>query len=180
MSIAKGLNLRPIPCFPGYLADRKGNVYSQWRRTQRNSASIVLGYYHLLKPGQQAGGYLHVSLLREDGKRVNVRIHRAVLLAFRGPPSDGQEASHLDGNPENNALANLIWETRQKNHQRKFKHGTAQGFGAMHHRAVLTQAQANEMRRLRQVSRMTHEAIARRFRVSRTTVSRVLNNQRYI
>jgi hypothetical protein len=47
-----------------------------------------------------------------------------VLEAFTGPrPEPAYHARHLDGNPQNNALANLAWGTRQENWEDRRSHG---------------------------------------------------------
>jgi hypothetical protein len=42
-------------------------------------------------------------------------VGRAVLLAFRGPPSQGQVCRHLDDNIANNVLTNLEWGAQLQN-----------------------------------------------------------------
>lgn len=47
-------------------------------------------------------------------------IHRLVLMAFVAPaPTPTHEAAHLDGNPENNTLGNLVWATSAENQGHK-------------------------------------------------------------
>ena len=51
-------------------------------------------------------------------------VHRLVLLAFIGPCPEGKEqGAHWDGNPENNALANLRWASQQENRDDMTRHG---------------------------------------------------------
>lgn len=84
----------------------------------------------VLKPGIRHGGYSVVNLWR-DGQRAQWLVHRLVLFAFVGPCPDGMEGCHNDGNPRDNSLSNLRWDTRSANHLDKVKHGT-------HHIANLT------------------------------------------
>lgn len=69
-------------------------------------------------------GHLNVCLyyLAPDQK-VNARIHSLVLEAFVGPRPDGMEGCHNDGDPANNHLANLRWDTRAANNQDTLRHG---------------------------------------------------------
>lgn len=53
------------------------------------------------------------------------RVHKMVLLTFRGEPQDGQISRHLDGNPANNRLDNLKYGTHKENYQDSVDHGTA-------------------------------------------------------
>lgn len=70
--------------------------------------------------------------LSKDGRSVHAALHRLVLAAFAGPPPDGCEALHNDGNPANNRVENLRWGTRSENLRDSVRHGT-------HHWAAKTQ-----------------------------------------
>lgn len=51
-------------------------------------------------------------------------VHSLVLEAFVGPCPDKQEGCHKDGNPSNNSLSNLRWDTRKGNQADRKAHGT--------------------------------------------------------
>jgi hypothetical protein len=52
-------------------------------------------------------------------------VHRLVARAFLGPPVEkGMEVCHWDGNPTNNSLSNLRWDTRSGNKLDEVRHGT--------------------------------------------------------
>lgn len=68
------------------------------------------------------GGYLRVPLTA-DGRRESMQVHRAVLLAFKGNPADGQVARHLNGNPSDNRAENLEWGTHLENMEDRQLHG---------------------------------------------------------
>lgn len=63
---------------------------------------------------EQVGGYFRVKVSKR-GKAKSILVHRAVLEAFVGPCPEGMETRHLDGNPKNNRLDNLVWGTSQQN-----------------------------------------------------------------
>ena len=65
-------------------------------------------------------GYLRASV-----KSRPTWVHRAVLEAFRGPRPVGMVCAHLNGNPQDNRLENLVWTTREENERHKRLHGTA-------------------------------------------------------
>jgi len=70
-------------------------------------------------------GYVGVNIVK-DGKHQTMYVHRLVLEAFRGMRlSAKHEASHLNGNRQDNRLANLIWETTKENARRRGQHGTS-------------------------------------------------------
>lgn len=66
---------------------------------------------------------VHLSI---GGKTYARCVHCLVLEAFVGPrPGSDYDACHNDGNPENNRLSNLRWDTRSGNFLDKRRHGTA-------------------------------------------------------
>lgn len=69
--------------------------------------------------------------LHLDGKKTNLRIHRLVIETFIGPPPEGMECCHNDGDKLNNRLNNLRWDTRSANTQDQLRHG-------VHHQASKT------------------------------------------
>jgi hypothetical protein len=55
------------------------------------------------------------------------KVHHLVLEAFVGPRPFGKECCHNDGNPGNNHVSNLRWDTRSSNVNDAIKHGTHWG-----------------------------------------------------
>lgn len=86
--------------------------------------SVRVGAPRILRPAPDKKGYLHLSY-RAAGGQVGFTVHRLVLEAFVGPCPPEHEASHLNGDPRDNRLANLAWESRPQNNRRKREHGTA-------------------------------------------------------
>ncbi|HDY88505.1 MAG TPA: hypothetical protein ENH82_10410, partial [bacterium] len=78
----------------------------------------------ILQPFPNHKGYLRVDL-RKDGQRDCRQIHRLVLEAFVSLCPERMECRHLDGNPQNNRLDNLMWGTRSENQQDRIVHGTS-------------------------------------------------------
>lgn len=77
----------------------------------------------LLDPSPGHGGYVWIRLTDGEGGKVDRGAHALVLSAFVGPCPDGMEACHRDGNPANNRLANLRWDTHQSNVDDTVRHG---------------------------------------------------------
>lgn len=65
----------------------------------------------------------HVALCRGDGGKSH-RVHRLVMEAFVGPCPEGLEVRHLDDDPDNNHLVNLVYGTRSENLLDRVANGT--------------------------------------------------------
>lgn len=77
----------------------------------------------ILRARPHVGGYLN-ACLRRDGNKKTFKVHRLVLEAFVGPCPEGMECRHLNGNPADNRLANLVWGSKSQNELDKVHHGT--------------------------------------------------------
>lgn len=118
-----------------------------------------------------------VSILDWNGRRRTREVAPLICEAFHGPRPPGTEVSHINGVVTDNRAENLRWETHKQNLARKKQHGTHDS-GFDNSRAVLTPHTKQELIRLRQQGQTMHQ-IANTLGVSRTTVSRVLNGERY-
>lgn len=76
----------------------------------------------MLRPDANRTGHLRVHLYGPEGVS-RPGVHRIVLEAFVGPCPEGMEGCHNDGNPGNNRVGNLRWDTRSANHFDKMRHG---------------------------------------------------------
>ena len=96
-----------------------------------------------------------------------VEVRRLVLEAFRGPCPPGMEPFAVDGDPANCAAENLRWDLPD---------GSPLGpegmtpRGSAHGRRRLDEVQVAEARRLYAGGGWTHQALARRYGVSRSTI----------
>lgn len=77
----------------------------------------------IMQPQCGAGGYLRLVLSTPQGKR-GVLVHGLVANAFLGPRPSGMEVCHNDGNPTNNRVENLRYDTPKANRADKRRHGT--------------------------------------------------------
>jgi len=115
---------RDIPGFVGYYrVSDMGRVKSITRRVK-------------YKDGRQrtVPGKIRPVFSAEDGRKyVNLgkknkwkfrRVHQLVLITFVGECPEGMEGCHWDGDPSNNRLSNLRWDTRAGNMKDCVRHGT--------------------------------------------------------
>lgn len=99
---------RPVPGYPTYEINRDGQV----RRCAEDERPP--GEPLTPKPGR--GGYPCVHLSLGEGRQKQLKLHRALLEAFVGPPPEpGMFALHADDDPANLDLNNLRWGTRHDN-----------------------------------------------------------------
>lgn len=114
---------RPIPGQEGsYEVSNLGRVRSLDRVITEKTGKSRRKRGRVLKPFKgDAYGHGVVSF----GKRDRHYVHHVVLETFAGPrPSPAHEACHNDGDPRNNALGNLRWDTASANQRDRLKHGT--------------------------------------------------------
>lgn len=104
--------------FLGYPRYRVGEDGSVWKYSKKRKQ------WRVLKPKKARGNYDSVALYCNAQSRYFMN-HRLVLEAFVGPCPDGLEACHNDGNPQNNKVNNLRWDTRESNMSDKLIHGTS-------------------------------------------------------
>ena len=147
---------------PSYMINKLGEVYGKrFKKILRQNT--IRGYK-----------YVHIF---SGGKCVSVRVHRAVLLTFIGPPKNGEtDACHLDGNRTNNNLSNLAWKSSKENANDKKKHGTiARGSKVAH--SKLTEEQVLFIKdNFWQKSKCNTNAkeLAARFSVESTTIFSII------
>ena len=110
MSIPTALRWHPIDGCPGYAVSDRGEVMS-------HRASRILKPFVASRSG-------HLAVDLPIGRRY---VHRLVLESFVGPRPERMEACHNDGNPTNNHVDNLRWDTRSENVKDAVKHGAALG-----------------------------------------------------
>jgi hypothetical protein len=159
---------KPIPGFDGYEASNFGRIRSIDRHIKlRNRwGQYKYRFYRgrVLKPGKNKYGHMHVMLGMNNAKDV----HRLVALAFLGPPPKEAEVAHYDGNPANNRLSNLRYDTRRGNSLDRERHGTTHR-GEMHYKSILTK---NDVRNIRK-SKASYRSLASLYGVSRVTISNI-------
>lgn len=160
---------KSIKGFPGYKVGDNGYAWSHksgvWRR---------------LKFDVSKRGYSRVSLRSKENPKGRRLIHRLVLEAFVGPCPVGMEACHGDGNPRNNRLSNLRWDTKKANQADRIRHGTLfRPQGEKNKKNRLTADMILEIRRLYGTGKYRQQRLAARFAVNRSMISMIVNFRRW-
>lgn len=73
----------------------------------------------ILKHCLNSNGYPTIHLYKQ-GKRIDYKVHRLVLIIWDRFPKPGEETRHLDSNKLNCNLGNLRWGTRTENMSDRF------------------------------------------------------------
>lgn len=117
---------RPIPSWCGdYEASDLGRIRSVDRvlaRADTGRGTLYRKPGRILKSGVDPDGHTRVVLCR-DQKMFTRKVHRLVLEAFVGPCPDGMECCHNNGDPADNRLDNLRWDTLSSNAYDRVEHG---------------------------------------------------------
>lgn len=115
---------RDIPGFEAYYAASvDGQILSHARTVERGGGILQRRRARILDGARAPGGYRRMTLYVPGQPRGMWFAHELVMLAFAGPKPDGQEVRHLNGDPQDNRLANLAYGTRQENADDKVRHG---------------------------------------------------------
>lgn len=129
-----------------------------------------------LKPAINGRDYEFVMF--QDGK-VNV-VHRLVGEAFVENSDDKPYINHINGNKIDNRAENLEWVTHQENVIHAIENGLRNTpKGEDNHNALLTNKEANLIRKEYNRGKTTYKNLARKYDVSISAISRLINNETY-
>jgi len=121
-------------------------------------------------------GHQQIKLAKK-GIQKGKQLHLLVLEAFISPRPENKEGSHIDGNPTNNFIGNLTWETHEINMQRQVEHDTI-AKGSSNGHSKLNEEQIPRIRKM--LSRgMTQKQIGLQFGVHNTTISRIQRGENW-
>lgn len=117
----------------------------------------------------KAGAYNkfgHVSVfLRKHG--IGQPVHKLVMEAFVGKRPKGLVTCHNDGDPENNRLGNLRYDTESENQIDIYRYGKKPSIGK------LTPDEVEEIRYLLNNTSLYQKTIAKKYGIAQQTVSRI-------
>jgi len=86
-----------------------------------NAQGQVRRKAQILKPGSIPTGLLTVALCRGKGKPTSLYVHRLVAKAFLDNPDNKPLVNHKNGNPKDNNLDNLEWNTYSENNTHGYR-----------------------------------------------------------
>ena len=151
---------------------------SDWGRVKSLKAALnskKISYGYIKKQSKDQQGYLQVGLYI-DGKEIRRRVHRLVAKAFLGPCPKGKQVNHIDGAKQNNCAENLEYVTPKENMEHAAKLGLFNPQGSNSPNAKLDEGQVLKIRKMIR-KKKTHSSIAKRFNVSRPTISMIASRK---
>jgi hypothetical protein len=150
---------KKIDGFDNYIITNDGAVFS-------------LIYNKLLKPSRDSNGYLGLTICNGNGLKKKMRVHRLVATIFIENPENLPCVRHLNGNKEDNSVGNLAWGTYKQNENDKKACGTWE----TRYNGKLSRNDILVIRKMRKDG-ASQLAIAKIFKVSRPTITRLLNGK---
>jgi hypothetical protein len=169
--VTEQVEYRGIPGLPDHQVGSDGSMWTKSRFGPKRGERR--GSWRRMSPSPDKDGYLRVAICHEGITRKPMKVHACVLGVFVGPCPEGMEACHGDGNPANNRLDNLRWDTPSANNLEKRKHGTDQS-GERHGQHKLFIEDVRRIRSFRGVYG-SQIKLAREYGIHRDTVRKIWN-----
>lgn len=164
-----GVEYRDVPDFPFYRAGSDGSVWSCRTRGGRLVPWSKMTPVIRKQDGRPVVGF------RKDGRLYVKEVHVVILTAFVGACPPGLEGCHGDGDPTNNAVGNLRWDTHVANMADRQRHGTV-ARGERNPSVKLTEAQVLEIR-ARCVGGEQQKVVARDYGINASCVQKIVSRQ---
>lgn len=176
----KGVRFRQIPGMVGYAAGDDGSIWTRFMARGRGASGgkvlVLTDTWRKRKTTPMGKRRTHVITITQDGEPKLYYAHRLILLAFVGPCPDGMECCHNDGNPENNRLDNLRWDTPKGNMADRTKHGRTLT-GSRSSNAKLTEVQVAAIRREYVPGKVGYTTLARKYGVSKILIRKIVGRE---
>jgi hypothetical protein len=164
---------KPVISYEGlYEVSNLGRVRTVERTLTRKNGALFTVRARVLKTWSMSNGnhqFVGLYTSSPGGRSQTTAVHRIVLEAFVGPCPEGMECCHNDGNPRNNNVTNLRWDTRSANQMDSVRHGTKPQ-GTAHYRAKLKPEDIPDIRK-RIASGESLSSIGRLYKVATIAIS---------
>ena len=132
----------------------------------------------IMKPYVTKFGYARVNLrIAHSRDYKSYFVHRLVASAFLENKDNLAEVNHKDCNRLNNKVDNLEWMSKEDNIRYSFTHGNASNKGLKNPNAKLDLNDIKAIRSLKATNRFYDTQIAKLFRVSSSTINKIVNNE---
>lgn len=173
----------------GYSGLYQVSDYGRIKRLHRDKRHRC-GSFRILKQKIDPNGY-HCIGLYKNKKRKDFLVHKLVLKTFIGQCPPKMESCHNDGNPGNNFIENLRYDTHSNNMLDKTKHGRATNpiwfIGNYGNKSPVSKLNEKQVIKIKELlgstlknkhnPASTLEEIAKQYGVSISTISNIKNNK---
>ena len=116
--------------------------------------------------------YLILGLTGYDGKRKTLRVHRLVAMTFQLNNDISLEVNHKNGIKSDNRNINLEWVTHKSNSEKIYSSGN--------HSKKLKPEMVVEIKKLLVSGEILQIEIAKKFNVSRSTISEINTGKKWV
>ena len=153
--------MKDILGFEGlYAVTKDGKIWSHYKSAWRK---CVL----------DKDGYLYVILIK-NRKNFNMKLHRAIALAYIRNPENLESINHKNGVKTDNRIENLEWCSMKSNRahaqlNRLYRQGEKHAY------ATLTNKQISEIRRVAVMEKLGPSALAKRFKITKSHASNIVH-----
>lgn len=163
---------KEIPGFEGYRVGDDGSVWSLWKRGKGEAGSnwVIGNDWNLMKLGKDLDGYPQVKFA---GERKTKKVHNLVLQIFVGKRPVGMQACHNNGNPSDNSIRNLRWDTPKNNQADRFIHMT-DNLGSKNGRSKLTEDQVRQIKVKHKLGQ-SGSSLSKEFNMHRSVICKICN-----
>ena len=163
---------KPIPGWEdSYEVSDHGNVRSIARVTQARLGVNRMVRSKILRQCNDKG-YRKVYLY-SGGVKTSAAVHRLVAAAFIGVRPEGLQTCHNDGNPSNNHVSNLRYDTPSANQHDRKRHGTAENGSFKGTDNIKAKLNDDQVRLVRKLKPGTLSAVARHWGIDSHAFSRI-------
>ncbi|KKN91305.1 hypothetical protein LCGC14_0221730 [marine sediment metagenome] len=167
----KGESWRDVVGYEGlYLVSNYGRIKSLPRKTTSGK---------VLKQMKQKSGHIFFGLSM-NGNEKHHNIAKLMMQAFVGPCPADMECCHNDGNPGNNNISNLRYDTHKNNMADRKKHGTFVpppiNFGSNNGNSKLSSIDIKKIKELL-IDNVKIRIVAALFKVHITTIYKIRNKK---
>ncbi|MGI2239331.1 NUMOD4 motif-containing HNH endonuclease [Staphylococcus cohnii] len=164
---------KDIPGYEGlYQVSDLGRVRSLDRWVTYKNGKQYFYEGGLRKPTRGTRGRLVIKLSK-DNKGKTFYIHSLVAMTFIGDKPEGYVVAHKDGDPDNNRLDNIRFDTQSQNIIDVYRQGKKHGEGKLSLDNVL------EIRMLYKTGEYTQMGLGKMFGVSHTTIRKIVIREKF-
>lgn len=134
----------------------------------------------MLHPAINGDGYLGTNIVRADGKKTSVQIHRLVAATFIENPENKPIVNHIDGDKTNNAASNLEWCTIRENNLHAYRIGLCpKGEEKANHKLTREAVEFIRQHYKPHSREFGSRALGRKFGVSNVTIIKAARNEHW-